>query len=307
MLRYDNNSQISGDYMLAVVVADPGDGHIYAAQPLYDFIYGRKSIEILNLYTGQKLFDILCDDLGIIHFEENHFALKYIITENIQASAMRLLGKIAEAVIVRRCHEDAEINRKWFSLARRKKAQNGTAENHIAIGTGLQETKKLFPYVYNPSDPQRDIIWRNKVNNKIALMGGSAVNDGIYAGLQVKVSRNGAAYFLNDFLLQKYEVPIVYFDICNDFDYLVQNIYAYNNKINQSTIRVGEDLISARAIDYEGFSEVCYYEDLVIALLNNQLTVDQLIQNAQNAPRDTLKKAILSSTLESLNIRTDIF
>lgn len=36
-------------------------------------------------------------------------------------TTMSLLGKIAEAVIVRRCHEDEEINRKWLSIARGSK------------------------------------------------------------------------------------------------------------------------------------------------------------------------------------------
>jgi hypothetical protein len=104
-----------------IIAVRNGNGEIIASQTFEEFMNGRKNIEILNYYTGQKLFDILFDDLGIIRYEDNVFALKTIFQLNPEKTTMSLLGKIAEAVIVRRCREDEEINKKWLSIARRKK------------------------------------------------------------------------------------------------------------------------------------------------------------------------------------------
>ena len=62
-----------------IISAVDGNGQIIASQPYAEFIYGKKNLEILNYYTGQKLFDILHDDLGKIRFEDNKFVLKSIL------------------------------------------------------------------------------------------------------------------------------------------------------------------------------------------------------------------------------------
>ena len=142
-----------------IIAVRNGNGKIIASQTFEEFMNGRKNIEILNYYTGQKLFDILFDDLGIIRYEDNVFALKTIFQLNPEKTTMSLLGKIAEAVIVRRCREDEEINKKWLSIARRKKAKSKTAERFQAVGTGLMRTKIDYPSIYNPADTKRDIVW----------------------------------------------------------------------------------------------------------------------------------------------------
>lgn len=103
-----------------IIAATDGNGKIIASQPYYEFLNERKNLEILNYYTGEKLFDILYDDLDIVGYENNKLAIKIVYQMNPVQTTMSLLGKIAEAVIVRRCHEDEEINRKWLSIARRK-------------------------------------------------------------------------------------------------------------------------------------------------------------------------------------------
>lgn len=60
-----------------IISAVDGNGQIIASQPYAEFIYGKKNLEILNYYTGQKLFDILHDDLGKIRFEDNKFVLNH--------------------------------------------------------------------------------------------------------------------------------------------------------------------------------------------------------------------------------------
>ena len=114
-----------------VVGLSKGNGKLIIAQPLDEFLNGKKDITILNIYTGQKLFDILVDDLGVIRYIDNKLVLTQIIQLNTYNTAMSLLGKIAEAVIVRRCNEDEIVNKKWFSIARRKKAKSDTAMKYV--------------------------------------------------------------------------------------------------------------------------------------------------------------------------------
>ncbi len=294
---------ITNDFQIVVAAIDKGNGKIFYSQELNEFLYGQKSIPILNLYTGQKLFDILFDDLGIIRYEDNKLALSFLLSSNIYESAMRLLGKIAEAVIVRRCGEDHVINQKWLSKARRKNAKSTTAEKFVAVGTGIRKTKDLFPYAYNPSDTQRDIVWVNSGSKQLALMKGSSLLAGLAAGLQIKVSGNGAAYFLNALINVVYEVPVVYYDINNDYEYVAEQLWKFHQSTGRRVVTISEDFISARAVDPKSYDEVLFYKDLVMALLNGSLRPEELIANASD---DTLKNAIMATGLEQINFNTNI-
>lgn len=124
-----------------IVAVEDGNGKILFKQSYGEYVQGDRNIEITSYRSGRKLFDILVDELGYIRYEENRFAFKYVIENNVNRSAMRLLGKIAEAIIVRDCREDQDINKKWFSIARRKRAKLSTASRYFALGTGLLYTK----------------------------------------------------------------------------------------------------------------------------------------------------------------------
>lgn len=279
-----------------------GDGKLLISQPLDEFLNGNRSIPILNAYTGRKLFDILVDDLGVIRYKDNKLALTTIIQLDTYNTAMRLLGKIAEAVIVRRCHEDENINKTWFSIARRKNAKSDTARRFQALGTGLMKTKDIWPQRYNPSDPQRDIIWVDFKKGSIANMKGSTSMDGLEAGLQVKVSGDGCKYFLNDLYNIRYEVPVVYFDINNDFDVVACKLIEYRQNRNESRIYINEDLISAKATDFNAYQEVCYYVDLVMGLLDGRLKPEDLVNEAEKY--SSLMNAVSAASLEGFGIGT---
>ena len=293
------------DSIELVVGLANGNGKLLIAQPLDEFLNGEKSLPILNIYTGKKLFDILVDDLGVIHYKDNKLALTTIFQLDTYNTAMRLLGKISEAVIVRRCHEDETINQKWFSIARRKRAKSDTALKFQALGTGLEKTKNIWPYRYNPSDSQRDIIWIDSKNGTVANMKGSTQIAGLEAGLQVKVSGDGCKYFLNDLYNIRYEVPVVYFDLNNDFELVASKLIEYRQKKGKNTIYINEDFICARAIDYEAFQEVSYYVDLVIALLEKRLKPEDLVNEAQKYK--SMMNAVSAAGLESFGIGTEIF
>lgn len=236
---------------------------------------------------------------------DNKLALTTILQTNTYNTAMRLLGKIAEAVIVRRCKEDEIINKKWFSIARRKEARIDTAKKFQALGTGLEKTKDIWPQRYNPSDSQRDIIWVDFKKGTIANMKGSTQIAGLEAGLQVKVSGDGCKYFLNDLYDIRYEVPVVYFDINNDFDIMASKLIEYRQKNDKSKIYINEDLICARAVDFSSFQEIDYYVDLVMALLKGRLQPEDLVNEAEKYT--SLMNAVSSAGLESLGIGTKIF
>lgn len=289
-----------------VVAVLDGNGEIKVKQPFMEFMQGKRNIEILNYYTGRKLFDILYDDLGLIHYEDNKIAFKTMFYLNPERTTMSLLGKIAEAVIVRRCNEDYEVNKRWLSVARRKRARDKTAERFRAVGTGLAKTRRTYPKIYNPNDTQRDIVWVDE-NGQRAMMKMDGLS-GIEAGLQVKVSRNGLGYFFQELCELHYEVPVVYFDICHDYAAVARKLISeqrlYRGPDAEYTIE--EDFVAAGAIDYEGYQEVCFYEDLVMALIEQKITVEELLDRGEVLNSPTFRNALLSTALSQIPIQNEI-
>lgn len=284
-----------------IVAVEDGDGKIIFKQPYSEYVQGNRDIGITSYTSGRKLFDILVDELGYIRYEEkeNRFAFKYVIESNINQSVMRLLGKIAEAIIVRDCRKLGEVNIKWFSIARRKGAKRSTASRYIALGTGLLYTKNNYNYAifYNPSDPQRDIIWVNPETKMTAIMPQDRITEATVAGLQIKVSTNGISYVYPEVINRRYEVPLVYFDLINrDFDEIAQRLYK-----ERSDVIIGEDFISARAIAFEEYEELVDYMELIRGLITGRISPDYLI-NVQGQNDEILRTAILSSTLEEVQI-----
>ena len=92
-----------------------GNGKVIAQQRYMNYIQGPKSLVITAGLHGPKLFDILLDEFGYITYRDNKPAWNFILHADTNRTIMNLLGKIAEAVLVRRCHEDAEINRRLIS------------------------------------------------------------------------------------------------------------------------------------------------------------------------------------------------
>lgn len=290
----------NGDLTHLIIAIEDGKGQIIDRQLYSDFLSGNRSIPILNYYTGRKLFDILFDQLGIIKLEDNVLALNTIFNINPHKTVMSLLGKVAEAVIVRRCSEDEDINRKWLSKARRVNTKKETAAKFSAVGTGLKPTATKYPTIYNPTNPQRDIIWVDE-DRRRALIGSSSSCAGMEAGLQIKVSHDGMKYIFKDLCRGRYEIPLVYFDIGGDFYRVESELVSYFQRINSTTrIINGENFVDPRAVDRESFEEICYYEDLLTALVNGRLRIDDLLKNPAYAPTDSLKNAMVSEMVSSV-------
>lgn len=287
-----------------------GNGNLLFSQPYMDYQCGQRSREIIVPVRGGRLVEILQDDLGNISYENNVLVLKHIFVSNVNVTAMSLLGKIAEAVLVRRCQEDELLNKQLFQLARRKRAIIRTSQRFKAIGTGLKPTQTNYPKRYNPSDTQRDIIWVDQTGTP-ALMNGSSTMSGIEAGLQVKVSLNGTEYMVNDLVTGRYEVPMVYFPINNDFekvvDQLIKNQSAFVLDPETGDYRgviVGEDLVDIRAYDYEAFEEVKDYYPIIIDLLNGDIEITDLIDIARG--NGVLQNTVMLTALDRSNANSII-
>lgn len=215
-------------------------------QPLNDWNSGERNSRLVAHVHGYDLMTILSKELGLVDVNDEGFLnAKIFITSDPNVSVMRLLGKIAEAMVVKECNENAKANRLWGMYAQKGKRPNKSLDSFRAIGTALNSTLRLYPIKYNPSDPQRDVIWINKESEKEELLQiTNNTNCAITAGIQLKVSMDGFKYiFRSDVAREKYEVPLVYFDLSNDYYRLANEIYA-----EEHDVQIGVDIVRSRDI-----------------------------------------------------------
>jgi hypothetical protein len=283
---------------------DVVNGNGYPSQPLSDFIQGKKSLPLALNAFGCDLFDIMFDE-GIIRFEENKFFLTNIINYKIKSSnylendAMTLLGKIAEAIVVRNCRRDSKINREWLSVATsfNRRVNIEKAEKYTAIGTGLKYTKESHFHHYNPSDPQRDVIWVDKEDKP-------AIFSKIVVGLQLKASTNGKNAVLHSLKYDEYVVPLVYFDMKDDYNSIVYEYkkFLMDNGKDELIPIIHKKFIRGREIDFNAHIELDHYKELVVALANNKITPEQLINHKDLTNDTVLKDAFMSTAMQTLHI-----
>ncbi len=269
-----------------------GDAHI--GNQLY---IPNKRTTLWKSSSG-KLLPILLEETGSIRFEDNRFVFAEVLQSNPKIGAMRLLGKVAEAVIVRNCNDDELLNRRWLSKARKIRTMQKVADSFRAIGTGLNSTKERFPQKYSPSDPQRDIIWINDVG-EYALIPGRQSAAGVTAGLQVKVSGNGLSYLKKSLVNRRYEVPLVYFPINDDFNLILDKVNARGN-----IVLPGVDFIDVRELDEDAFFEIEDYYPLLLALFAGQLSADKFIREATGIMplRNGIIAAVMSAPQSDIRI-----
>ncbi len=247
------------------------DGNAY----LSDRVNLPKRQLTLYLNPARRLLPILVDETGSIRFEDNRAVFTEIIQTNPKITAMRLLGKVAEAVIVRNCDDNPQLNRVWLAKARRNRTIQRIADSFQAIGTGLHSTKRRYPQKYNPSDSQRDIVWIN-AKGDYALAAGGRTTAGMTAGLQIKVSGNGMNYLKKSLINRRYEVPLVYFPMNDDFERILDCV---NKK--EVIVEPGFDFIDVRELDADAFFEVQDYYPLLIDLYSGRISGDDFVREAK--------------------------
>lgn len=284
-----------------------GNGNLLSSQPYDEYQYGMRSTDIVIPLRGGRLLSILQDEIGNIYYEDNRLVLKHILSLDPNVSTMRLLGKIAEAVLVRRCAENETVNKNLFQIARRKTAWTNTANRFKAIGTGLKTTQQYYPKRYSPSDTQRDIIWVDE-NGQPALMAGSTTMSGIDAGLQVKVSLDGMNYIFRDLVNCRYEVPLIYFPINNDYERILTRLEkeARTAMLDPDTgeyrrFRPEEDFIDVRAYDIDAYEEVKDYYPLIYALIDGDIEPADLVDIAIQHNDPVLKNTVMLTALQKSN------
>lgn len=248
---------------------------------------------IIRLSIGRKLYDILLDDLGAIRYENNEVIFNYLLLTDNLSSAMRLMGRVAEAIIVRNCRDDFQANSDWLRIARKGKRQSRNPGKYLAVGTGLISTQKEYPQRYNPGDTQRDIVWINTEKpSQLAMLSDSNSSTGNIAGVQIKVSQNGKPYLYPDLRNSRYEVPVVYFGIGrkNDFDEIADSI----RMVNQA-IEIGTDFVDGQELDEESYDMIAEYFPLVRGLVSGEIKPKDLLNSVYYG--EILQPATIASTL----------
>ncbi|MFB5088333.1 hypothetical protein PGC35_14200 [Psychrobacillus sp. PGGUH221] len=285
--------------MELVVAIKNEDGTInpHYTQTYSEWINGNRKMEIVKFLYAENLLKILMDDLGYIQLNEKGIlGLKYFVEQNSFKTAIRLLGNIAEAIIVNRCNNCKEVNRKWATIARKGKKKVRKLDKYLAIGTGLKTTKDRYPTKYDTTNPQRDIIWINTEKGKEELL---QINEnsvsGISAGLQIKVSTSGINYILDDLKSQRYEVPMVYFGLNDDFDEVAHYLYK-----NNTQLEIGRDFINVKAFDIDAYEELKSYTPLIIGLINNTIKIDDLFNEK------ILEHPIIKSALTKVGFQSTV-
>lgn len=285
--RITPNSRLVVAKMLSNGCIDPS-----SIQSLVQWQRGPRSFDLMRHGYGDELLGILTEELGLVSVNEDGLLRSKVIIvtseEEVRGAIMRILGKIAEALIVRNCHTDIYANRRWGQIARRGTVPHHTLDQYLAVGTGLETTRLNHYQKYRPNDPQRDVIWihgRTMRRELQTLVGGRPA--GYSAGLQMKVSMNGFQYiYRTDIRRAKYEVPLVYFDLCNDYYQLANAIYREDREL-----QVGVDLVRGKDVDPALHDRLCSYWWLVERLVRGQMTIDHLCAN--ESLFDAYKKELL--------------
>lgn len=276
-----------------IIAVQDNDG-IIPPQPLEERLFNRRNLSLLCLEHGRALVDILYDDHGLISYHDNKLALATLLTVD-NKSIMRIMGKVAESVIARRCSRSIMLNRAWMRVASGTNVQTETARRYRAVGTGFKSTKLRYPTVYNPQDTQRDIIWLDDDGYRYPVHGSSssAAKD---AGLQIKISTDGMNYIYSDLLNANYEVPVAYFDLNDDYGKIYRRL---KSELPYNEARLIENrFISVKEYDEDAYFEAEHYFELVKAVVHGQITIEDLIRRAERNP--TFGSAVMASAMQNV-------
>lgn len=266
------------------VVVEGESGEVKYAQSLSDF-YQNPSIDVQIATYGSTLLDVLIEE----SYVSENLVLTHILTGNHNADATRLIGSIAESLVVNLCNKYPQVNRTLGMHARYGVLPHKKLDDYIAVATGSARTKRLFKQHYNPSDTQRDIIWVEKDNteNQLLCIGASSVS-GKPAGLQVKASHDGINYVLPTIL--DYHYPILYFDLSGDWGIVSKAVM---------TTHPGSSLIHPDEIQHEIKHILRGYFDIIVSLFRGETTIERIIKDARHTGDSVLGSGVDASEVTS--------
>lgn len=249
------------------VIVEGEGGEIKHSQLLSDYLL-NPSINLQMATYGSTLLDVLIEESYI----SEDLVLKQVLTNNPHADATRLIGSIAESLVVNLCNLVPEVNRTLGMYARFGVLPHKKLDDYVAVATGSMRAKNYFPQHYNPCDTQRDIIWveKNDTSNQLLCISQNNSVGAKPAGLQVKASHNGISYVLPT--IQDYHYPVLYFDLNGDWGEVQKAIFL----LKKSAILVNPD-----EIQHEIKHTLRGYFDIVLALINGYVTVEHVIQESK--------------------------
>ena len=207
--------------------------------------------------------------------------LKRLFTDNPYNDAIRMLGSIAEVMVVDLCNSNNNINRTLGKIARYGIRISNSLDDYLAVATGSLKTKNLYNQHYNPNDTQRDIIWINKEDNgsQLLCIRGCA-QFAKPAGLQIKVSNN-YRNVLNS--IDQYHYPVLYLDLNNDWADLSREI---KNRGLNIVLYHAEDLHDMMKEKLRGYFQI------LISLFNKDIDLKYIIDRAKSENDTNLLKEL---------------
>lgn len=268
------------------VIVEDDNGKTKHSQCLSEFI-DKPDIKIQIATYGNTLLDVLQEESYITE----NLKLKQIFTGNAHADATRLIGSIAESLVVNLCNTYPEVNRTLGMYARFGKILHKKLDDYIAVATGSMRAKNYFWQHYNPSDTQRDIIWveRDNTENQLLCISSNNSVSAKPAGLQVKASHDGLNYVLPT--IQNYHYPVLYFDLNGDWGTVQKAVFlSHPNAV----------LINPCDIQHEIKYILKGYFDIIVALLRNEISIQQVINQSKH-----MGDSVLSSGIDAAEVTTD--
>lgn len=240
------------------------------------------------------LFDVMNENGDIIinsNSQEPVFSSLHLLKSDRQTTRAKvaiLLGKYAEAIMVMNCNGDDRFNRHFARIARggqKRATTNNFLNNFTAISTGSHKTKREFRRHYQYSESQRDIVWVD--NRDVGALLTRPRTRGDIAGIQLKVSYDWKN--LKNSLTQYY-YPILYFSMNDDWNDL-------NDYINQKKNDGFQDFDHVNLVPIDDYSNdvletLEYFEYLLTELINGELSISYLIEQAKAEHKSAIGHAI---------------
>lgn len=269
--------------------------------------------EIIRLSKGAKLLSLL-EEIGAITLNEENNSLMisslYANNQQLGLSVVScILGFLAEALIVDTCNNSSLENRKWANIARCFPSGIGNSDeyidvkipdDYIAIGRGLSRTSSnpFTKRLYSRTAPDRDICWVHKdnPNTELLMVNSEFKGGGALAGLQIKISTgNTARYVLHSIINKMYNIPVVYFDLGNDFAKARERlIQLYNYKLDKKpkwfnpnilnlsyesyVAGIDQNFLRGRDINSSLHKELIEYSVLLKAVFKGRIKLEDLVQ-----------------------------
>lgn len=249
------------------IIVEGESGEVKHSQGLSDYLR-KPSINLQMATYGSTLLDVLIEESYI----SEDLILKQIFTGDANADATRLIGSIAESLVVNLCNSYPEVNRTLGMYARSGQRPHKKLDDYVAVATGSMRAKNKFPQHYNPCDTQRDIIWveRDNTENQLLCINPSNNVGAKPAGLQVKASHDGVRYVVPN--IKDYHYPVLYFDLNGDWGEVQKKVFAQHQTAT---------LVNPDEIQHEVKHILKGYFDIVVALFRGEISIERVIQESR--------------------------